>query len=512
MAYSNVNTYSSGRGERKLQIREFRGIDQSRGIASYDHETSPDAENFISRYGVLRTAGGVMQYGADLSFVNETYTPESKPRLFQAFFRSPEGEGYTRIVASFNRTIYAYDANEDEWVPIGFVEKDGVDLVNYRHGLDEWAIFSDGAGKLYYWDGSISGVMPIIVTQGVDPDTLEPIPVLIQQITLNHERLFGAITQDAPDRIYWSASFSPDDWEINDETPDDGGGFVDVATFDGSKIRAIIPAFDGLLVFKDRSVHKITGTFPGEFAVSQVYGTEGTLAPRSVVDTGSAVYFLSSEGLCKYDGVSATSLRAIGDRKLRDVWALMNNTQIENACAAYHNGVIYLAVSLDQSESRNTHVIEYDVLEGTYSIVAIPGIDDFVVITEGQKKTLYAIVWNKVYLYDSGGTFFGENIDAVWTSPEISMGTLTSKKQTGYAYLEVEGSSLTPGNVVGIKLSVISGDYTRTKIIYLRSPRQWIRTRLKVRGRTFRFRIENMNGDRLVIHRGLELIVEETFD
>lgn len=500
-----VSSSPGGRGDRRLQITEFHGIDQSRGLFSGDYMSSPDAENFIVRNGIMRTAGGVLQFGAVIAHFNEPETSAAKPRLFQAFFRAADGTDYSRLVASFDRQIYVYSETENEWVPSGFVTKDGVDMVSYRHETDEWAIFSDGDGNLSYWDGSISGLMPIAATQG-------GVAVKFQQLSLIHERLWGAVLQDSPDRIYWSASFSPDDWEINASMPDDGGGFLDIATFDGGRIRAVMAAFDGIVVFKDRSVHKISGTYPGEFAVSQVYGTEGTLASRSIVNAGSAVYFLSSDGLCRYDGVSVVSLRANGDRKLKDVWASLNHGAIDNVCAAYCNGVIYMAVPLSASESRNTHVIEYDVAEGVYSIVELPGVDDFIVRHEGQRKTLFAIIWDKVYKYDTGASFPAGPINAVWTSPEISCGSLTSKKQTGYLYITVEGTSLSVDRSPSVKLSMISGDKIREKTITLKTGSNTIRTRIKIRGRSFRFRIENTNGDPLTIHRGMEIAVEETFD
>lgn len=502
---------TSGDLQRRVVVTDFTGINQSKGVYTADYASSPDAVNFICRNGMLRTAGGTVQLGSKIPHPTEPELVEIKPRLFQAFFRAVDGTGYSKLLASFDSQIYAYDETNSIWVPIGYTTSDGVDFVSYRHGLNEWAIFSDDSGDLHYWDGSGTGIQPITVTQGTDAEG-HTIYVKCRQISLMHERIWGAVLQDSPDRVYWSASFEPDNWEINTSKPDEGGGFVDIATFDGSKVRAIIPAFDGTLVFKDRTIHKITGTYPGEFAVAQVYGSEGTLAPRSVVVTESDVYFLTSIGFCKYDGVSVTSLWTHGDRKLRDIWKSVNHAAIENVCAAYCNGIIYMALPLDSESYQNSHMIEYDVAEGTYSIVELPGVDDIMVKHNGQQKTVYVIIWDKVYQYDSGAVFPGGAIYAVWTSPEISLGSMASKKSTGRVYVTVEGTSLSVDTDPTVKLSLISGDKVRSKVIALKSGPTVIRTRIKVRGRSFRFRIENQNGNPLTIHRGMEIAVEETYD
>jgi hypothetical protein len=63
-----------------------------------------------------------------------------------------------------------------------------------------------------------------------------------------------------------------------------------------------------------------------------------------------------------------------------------------------------------------------------------------------------------------------------------------------------------------IKLSMLSGGKTRTKILKLKSGMNEIRKRVKIRGRTFRFKIENVDGNPLTIHRGIEIHIEEDFD
>jgi hypothetical protein len=508
MANATYSAYASGSNDRRLQVNEFHGVDQSAGVHNRDIASSPDAVNFVVQNGVLRTAGGIAAYGNAIPLIPSEYLAESKPRLFQAFFRDVSGNDFTRIIAAINRRLYYFDTATSDWVSIGPVAKDGCDMVNYRHEATEWAIFTDGDGEAYYWDGTELVITEMNPTQGGEA-------IKFQQIALLYERLFGAVLRDTPDRLFWSESFGPEAWEPNVSNPDDSAGYADIATFDGSRIRAITTAFGDLLIFKDKTVHRIAGTYPGEWQVSQIFGSNGTLSPRSIVNAGTAVFFLSSDGLCKYDGSTVYTLKGIGDRKLKNTWANLNANAIDNACAVFYNNRIYLSVCLDPEESRNTHVIEYDVTDYTYSVVELPGVDDWLVLREGQKETLLAIIWNQVYRYDTGATFASEvnkNINAVWTSPEFTGASLASKKRTGQVYLTVEAGCLDVDRKPSMKLSMLSGDKVKSRVIPLEVGTQTIRKPVRIKGRSFRFKIENQNGDPLTVHGGFEVVIEEDFD
>lgn len=506
---ARYNNYSSGVGERLLTIPEFSGIDQSRGIHSPDVGSSPAATNFISRYGRLYTAPGVAQYGASAP---ESAHESVGGRLFQAFTRDESGNDTSKLVMALHGRFYVADLDGEGWTPIaaGFESNDW-NAVNYRDEENEWLILANGSDAPQYWDGISAASMPLNAKQGA-AEGVEGETLTFSKITLLYERLWGAVAQEYPDRIYWSNSFDAEDWEFNFEDSENlGGGFLDVATFDGTRIRAIIAAFDDVLIFKDKSMHRLNGTYPGEFSLTQVYGSEGTLAPRSIVYNGEMLYFLSIDGLCAYNGMSVSTLAAAGDRKLKDIWARINGTTIETACAVLKDNIIYLAVPLDGS-IINTHVIEYDIKNGIYSLIELPGVDDWLILREGQKETLLFLNGDTIYQYASGNTFYGDPIDASWISPEITCGSLASRKQTGRIYMLVDAVALDVAVDPAMKLTLISGDKTRVKIIPLKVGRNEIRKRVKIRGRTFRFKIENQNGDPLSINSGIEIHIEEDFD
>lgn len=521
----SYNSYSSGMRECKLSIEVFTGVDQSHGLHSLDVGSSPDAVNFIARDGDLRTAGGVSAYGTAIP--ESDYDDEEEEivlengRIFQGYFRDSNGADFSKLILALQGRLFWADLDAEQWTLLSgrFATNDWT-MVNYREGQEDAAILMNGIDDGQMWNGEDPMTIPMHIVQGRVTEeqngqtvvTEEGEELHFSQITLLNERLWGGVSADYPDRIYWSNTFGPNDWEFNyEDSEHDGGGYIDVATFDGSRIRAVIAAMDDVLIFKDKSLHRLAGSYPGEFTLTQVYGTQGTLAPRTIVDTGKAVYFLSSDGLVRYSGMSAMPLSAQGDKKLMNLWERINPNTIDTACAAFMNNVIYLALPLDGS-IINTHVIEYNLRDGTYSVLEYPGVDDWLVLREGQQETLLFLNDRQLYRYDSGYTFGGEPIEAVWTSPYISLATLASKKTTGRVYMSLTANSLDVNRPPSIKLSMISGDKVREKVIKLKNGLNEIRKRIKVRGRMFRFRIENVDGDPLTIHRGIEIHVEEDFD
>ena len=525
---SSYNSYASTMSERKLTIDGFSGVDQSRGIYSGDYGSSPYSVNFRTRNGQLMTVGGVAEYGIrvpvedynvyplDSVYPFSTLYPISidslhlinHTRLFQGYFRDSNGDDFSKLILTVYGRIYVADLDASTWTLIAEDQSSNDwTAVNYRDETRDWIIFTNGVDTALYWDGVAETAQELEIVQGESEE------LHFQNITMLNERLWGGVASQYPDRIYWSKTFDPTDWEFDWESSEyDGGGYLDVATFDGSRIRAIVTAMDELLVFKDKSMHRISGSYPGEFSLTQIYGTDGTLAYRTIVNSGNAIYFLAGEGLVRYSGMTAVPLSANGDKKLREIWPRINQSTIQYSCAAIKDNVIYLAVPLDGS-IINTHVIEYDTITGNYNIIELPGVDDWIVMRRGQTETLLMVSAGHIYRYDSGYTFYDNGpINASWTSPSISCGTLSSKKQTGRIYMAVTASSIDVTRQPQIKLSMISGSKVRSKTIRLKNGVNEIRKRVKIRGRSFQFKIENVDGDPLTIHRGIEIHVEEDYD
>ncbi len=482
-------------GFKRLRIASFKGLDTHRGDFHDDLSTAADAMNFVCGDGVLQTVKGTAAYAPPLEV--------SGARLFQGFFRDAHTLADKRVLmASGGGRLYALTDGAWKCIGSGYAS-DAWRAVNYRSGSTERILMINGVDGMIGWDGVSAQAEKIDIRQGGEAINFE-------HLTLLYERLWGAVDAASPDRIYWSESFAPEDWEVNYDTPDAGGGFLDVATFDGSRIRAIVAAFDDVLVFKDKSMHRVSGTYPGEFSLTQVYGAEGTIAPRTIVHTADRLYFLGTDGLCVYNGMSVSTMAHNGDRKMESIWRRVNPEAMECACAAIYKDVLYLALPLDGA-AQNSHVIEYRLREGSYSLISLSGVRDWLVLREGQDERLLCLLGVQVYEYGQGDRFADVQIQAHWLSPWVTMNTLSAKRTVGRLCMAVEAHS-TDGAVPEMMLSLIGGGKVRSRRIRLKQGVNLLRERIRLRARQFRFRIENVDGCRLVLPDGLEIILEEDSD
>ena len=475
-------------GFKRLKIAGFNGLDTQKGDFHGDASVSPDAVNFVCADGVMKTAGGTREYAPQL--------PAEGTRLFQAFFREAQTGADRRILmASGGGRLFALVNGAWKEIGSGF-RSDEWEAVSYRKDDRELVLMVNGVDGMAAWDGESGQISMMEPEQGGET-------IRFSQLTLLYERLWGAVHADAPDRIYWSESFDPENWEIDYDQPDEGGGFVDVATFDGSRIRAVKAAFDDVLIFKDKSMHRLNGTYPGEFSLTQVYGSEGTLAVKTIVNTAARLYFLGGEGLCVYNGMSVQTLAQAGERKLAGIWQRLNREALAGACAAIFGDTMYLALPLDGAE-RNSHVLEYRLHDGTCSLVELADVRAFLAVRETMGEKLICLIGKRIYEYGAGGSLAGRPIAARWVSPVIMPSAMETKRTVGRMSMMIEAE--TDG---AVRLGLESGERERKLVVPLRKGVNLVRQRIRIRGRAFRFTIENVDGCGLKLPGGLEILMEE---
>lgn len=470
--------------DKLLRIRAFRGLDQSRDAFGSDPATSPQCQNIICRRGMMERAAGMSAESAQ--------PPQGCTRLFQGFFRTEAGVDCPRLIAAGNGCLYAL--GDDGWTTLGSgFESDDWCAVSYRRESDDTLILTNGHGPMQTWDGRSASLSPIAPTIGGESVTFE-------RLTLLYERLWGAVCRENPDRIYWSESFEPDSWELNIDLPDTGGGFADIATFDGARIRAVIAAFDDVLIVKDRSMHRLSGTYPGDFSLTQVYGDEGTLSARSIVQTADRLYFLGRSGLCVYDGMTVSSLVHKGDTRAQALFERLNPKAIDRACAVLKDDVIYLAVPLDNA-AQNSHVIRYSLCDDSWALLTCAGVRDWLIWRDGQSETLMCLTEEGLFKFGTGDTFGEAPVRGEWLSPELMGDERARRKRTGRLYVTVQSSQ--PGSIT---LYTQSEHSRAEKTLPIDAGITLLKPRLRVCGRHLRFGLSSEAP--ICLPEGLSLEIE----
>lgn len=290
--------------ETALVLRGFGGLDQSKDRTLISYSDSPDCVNMSTEGGSLRTARGYRRIDAP--------NVPGGVKSMGAFYRRSDGREW--ILCANAGGIYAWSGDtggqsqsawEQIYVPESGKMGERVDFLNYQDKENDVVLMADGVNPVLTWSGS------------GESHAREGITQRFAHIEMNYERVWGAGAPGEPDTVYWSRQFDVGDWTGDVSDPDNGGGFLQAPTWNGGKIRLISALFGDIVIFKDQDVLKVSGTYPGEYQVSRVTGTEGPVAARTVCQWGDKVYFLGRTGLCFYDGMRAGRGRPAGAQMVR---------------------------------------------------------------------------------------------------------------------------------------------------------------------------------------------------
>lgn len=481
-------------GEMIVDFSMFRGLDQSQGAMNTDIRTSMDMVNFIIAEGTMRSAPGATRWGPPLPDGTGITT------IMEAAYHRDDGTAEFRLIAGSGGNLYQLMDGAWQLLGSGYAS-DEWDSINYRKNTEEWHMITNGVDPVLYGTRDGTNYQPV-----------EGVPAAGKYITLSDERLWlGGVSGDQ-EMVYWSWDNDPNNWGVDAENPEQGGGFIKISTYDGTRVRAVKALMNDVVIFKDRSMHRITGSYPGEYVMVDVYGSTGPISENTIVSTGSYVYFLCADGLCVYNGMSVQPMAlSSGDNRLELLAARINRQAAERAASVIHKNVMYVAMPIDGSDVNNA-VLLYDMSEKIYTLITDYRVDSWLVYHgDGADKLLFARGGNIMEM--TGDTNDGETVDARWISPWFDSGTKSAKKSSGRLYMSVEGRSLIEGERPKIRITMESEKKAKAKEIEIkRDGLTVIRPRVKVRGRMMRLKIETVDGMRLTIHQGMQIKVESDED
>ncbi|MDH4379095.1 MAG: hypothetical protein QE263_04225 [Vampirovibrionales bacterium] len=166
-------------------------------------------------------------------------------------------------------------------------------------------ILFNGINVPMVWDG-VSAIAP-----------LAGWPAIIVGVTVGNPT-FGAVYANRlavagdvnnPSTVYLSELENPENFtpSVGPSSP----GAILVGPGDGEKITALHTLYlpltneEVLVVFKDRSTYVMTGSDADTFTLQKISGEFGAVGPRSVVQVGSELMFLSQEGITSLSTATA---------------------------------------------------------------------------------------------------------------------------------------------------------------------------------------------------------------
>ncbi|MDD5387599.1 MAG: hypothetical protein PHQ22_10440 [Sulfuricurvum sp.] len=135
--------------------------------------------------------------------------------------------------------------------------------------------------------------------------------------------------------------------------------FIDVGSDDSTKITAIVSAFEGLYIFKEKSIWRLSGYDRDSWQLTKMVDI-GTPCPQSVTVADNVIYFFTSQGdIVAYNG--GYDIRYIS-AKIGNTMDEVNYTRLPYILATTmpdKSGDVYFAFT-DHTSSTNDRILVYD--------------------------------------------------------------------------------------------------------------------------------------------------------
>lgn len=473
----------------KYVIPYFEGLDERLGELAGNAAAARVARNVSTDHGRLSSAAGFAPY-------LDAAVPGSTESLY-VFCETDEAGARTEyIVAGTDRAVYVW--RDGQWQTLFEGTAGGWGFLSYKKGDDSILIFGNGTDDVQCWDGSAE-----------TSSALEGAPAKGKYFALHYERVWMCGDKDAPERLYYSRMLDPNDWTGDAATPEIGGGFVELPTFDGGVITNLYSVGGDLCILKTTTALLLYGTSPENYQVTRMSGEMGTIAGRTAVVYGQTGYFVAAHGI----GVqSGTTIVLLDDRKLPRIFSdsycsdheacpeRLNDDFGSEAVGICFGERLWFSLPLGPS-GQNNALIEYDPARETYTVHDGMRVMGFARAGRMREKLLVLCGDGMVRVYGEGTPE-----PAQWMTPWMDFGTSREKVVSAvglYGRMRAEDGApkvkVTVESERGSKVRVLSGANEEDK---------WFWRQMRLGGRRFRINIEAERGTGFCFTGGMEIETE----
>lgn len=304
-------------------------------------------------------------------------------------------------------------------------------------------------------------------------------------IELHYDRLWIAGNTTNPDRLYFSTA-GVNGADIHDWTaPTDEaeanmhGGFIDVRSYDGSKIIGLKVVFNSLIIFKNKCAFKLFGSSPSNYQLVQLFSSNGAIADKSICVGNNGAFFLNKDGIYFYDGTNVNLI----SQKVKNTIASMNLNYASKAVGIFANNKYYIAFPTGTSTTNNC-LIEYNVDTKSFMKHDIGNIQDILEFN------------NKIYISDGANLrilFEGTTtLPALWETPYLDFDKKNNRKLSNYIYFRGKGNGT-------VRFTCITERKSKTLDVALDGTEKLYRKKLKNKGRMMKLKIENVSNSSIEI-------------
>ncbi|MCL2752177.1 MAG: hypothetical protein FWE62_05420 [Firmicutes bacterium] len=191
--------------------------------------------------------------------------------------------------------------------------------------------------------------------------TLAPGAPFMSSMAIHYERLYATVSGEKS-AVWFSDELDPTNWNVTLT----GAGFIEMLD-DRGALKKVVSFLDSLYIFRTNGISRMAAYGDQtQFSVSHLFTAGGRIAADSVVLCGDRILFLSSEGLCEFDGASVRkALPKVSERFVVS----------ETDCGGYFEGKYYFSTrfkfytapvqgTIMRAESVEPVLAEYDLRTG----------------------------------------------------------------------------------------------------------------------------------------------------
>lgn len=261
------------------------------------------------------------------------YIMPENPKSIYRFYKESDGTKYTIISGGtklYSGTTQKYTGLTADKT---FYWQDWYESLTY--GVN-------GADGLFKFDGTN-------VTKVSDTNINAIVP---KYITFRSDRLFVANNKE----LWWSDLGQPEVW--------DGASMLTIPLFEGEVVTGIRKVFNNIAIYKNRGVMLLRGgTDPNTFALEDIEGSYGLIAPKTLASIEGGHVGLCRDGLFFFNGSKQELLP-----NMEKVYPIIKDADPESlneACIAVHGRLIKLTFP-NYGSSTNDKTLVYDLDLGVF--------------------------------------------------------------------------------------------------------------------------------------------------
>ncbi len=394
--------------KKKINLNSFL----FKGDASLDDEfnnvvDSSTLINFDSSSGALKRGVGITDFcsNSTIDLTDSTITP-----LSVYFYKRYDGTTLKNddrlIVYASNKKLYSLKLNDKEsgftLIENSYFEEKPC-AINYNYSNEDILLISSSVDGLF-------------LLSGLNLTKVEDAPP-ITSMCIHSERLF-ATTSGEGTALWFSDDYNPTNWFISL----DEGGYIELVDGRG-KLLKVISFLDYVYVFRSYGISRISAFGDQtEFSVDNLFNNIGKIYGNTVTECGSYVFFLTSTGLYRFNGIDTVKVLPYYNK-------FLDGVDNEDSKGVYYNGKFYLLVNAKLSGNFIEKVlIVYDVYNKTSYIAKGLKVKDLEILQGEEYEVVFAST-SKISKLTYDGKKYQKPLKKQWISGETDFSIPTDKKR-----------------------------------------------------------------------------------